>query len=517
MSKNFASILIPALLIAFSLAFQSVTDIGFEGWNDDARYVEAAVQWRDNAPYVGHDHWSLRHSYVLPLAGSMKLFRGEEFALSLPSLCAYLGIIVLTFFAIRPAFGALAGGFCAIVLAITPIFAVTADAAMVWQVELLLVLISFWLLWYARDSEHAAWLALLAGVFAGLALLSRASSGAYIVGLGILFLVGLGPARRHYLIAALGCLAVLSVDVLYFKIMTDDWLYRLKIITNHGKFTVVTHATETIDLQLLEPNARHLLRGPRNNYSEYALLDINDYVNPYLMLIVHYYYGATYWLGAAGVLSMRRIRERLTIGKPAHQLLAALLVLAATWYLVGLYVLALRPHPRYWGLTSYVAALFAGLLFAWLWQQGRRGVVALVLAAVLVTHLLLVEMNASSVMSHRWLADYVKQTGHTVHMEAESWRHGQVYFSLVREVGDRLRPLPDPEATRIWVNLADELPDIITENPEQWALVWERRSRVTWLGRLLDQLGILQHLPSWHRNRLVTPDADVVLYERKSY
>src|ERR1700752_4137328 len=57
--------------------------VGFTSWlgyigfiaSDDWSYSEAAIGWLEHFPYVGTNHWGLRHAVVLPVALSF-LVRG---------------------------------------------------------------------------------------------------------------------------------------------------------------------------------------------------------------------------------------------------------------------------------------------------------------------------------------------------------------------------------------------------------------------------------------------------------
>lgn len=518
-----------AALLGIAWVFQSVTFIGFEGFNDDSRYIEAAVGWLDKTPFVGETHWAIRHPTVLSIAASFAVFGTGIYAAAIPSLLCYLGLLGVTFWAIRSAAGQTAAIFCTLSAAIIPISAVNADAVFVWPYELLLIACSFFLIWYSGTKEQGALFAVLAGVFAGFAFLTRETTAAYLVGLGILFLLGLGPARKNYFYMAAGWLFVIGLDTAYFGLLVGDWLYRFKISSNHGIFNSATHLGVYVDPKSLSvklpwssPELPQQLegllkkRGGKDTYLEYALVDVGRALSPYLMLWVHYYFGLTYWLGTLGALFVNRIRRNLVTSDYHRLLPLALLIIGVTWFLVGTYLLNLRPHPRYWGLSTYVAAILGGLWLAWLWSLGRRILIYVVVGAVFIGHLFLVEMNDSSLVYARSLSEYVKQEQKVVHVSRGNWKSAKTYFTSIEGVGDLVKPLPDPMAVRILVDDDAALPKPIAAAPASWCKIWERKSRTTWMGQLFDLVGILKFLPEKFRRPLVAPEANLSIYERGS-
>src|ERR1700741_1537264 len=67
--------------------------VGFTSWlgyvgfiaSDDGSYSEAAIGWLDHFPYVGINHWGLRHAVVLPVALSFLVSGINEVSMILPT------------------------------------------------------------------------------------------------------------------------------------------------------------------------------------------------------------------------------------------------------------------------------------------------------------------------------------------------------------------------------------------------------------------------------------------------
>src|SRR5262245_58740797 len=58
--------------------------VGYVG-SDDHSYARGALGWINEFPYVGKDHWTLRHTVVIPVALGFVIFGFREISLALPS------------------------------------------------------------------------------------------------------------------------------------------------------------------------------------------------------------------------------------------------------------------------------------------------------------------------------------------------------------------------------------------------------------------------------------------------
>ena len=79
--------------------------VGFTSWlgytgfiaSDDWSYSEAAIGWLDHFPYVGTNHWGLRHAVVLPVALSFLLSGINEVSMILPTRVYLVLLVLLTY------------------------------------------------------------------------------------------------------------------------------------------------------------------------------------------------------------------------------------------------------------------------------------------------------------------------------------------------------------------------------------------------------------------------------------
>ena len=81
--------------------------VGYQG-HDDASYAAAAMDWVQNFPAVGVDHWALRYPLVVPTAGIITLFGPSVWALAAVNVAAYTAFLLVTYLAVRHWFGWLA-------------------------------------------------------------------------------------------------------------------------------------------------------------------------------------------------------------------------------------------------------------------------------------------------------------------------------------------------------------------------------------------------------------------------
>ena len=80
-----------SILLLSMLAFFWV---GFLG-SDDALYWRGASGWLNHFPYLGGDHWTLRHTLVVPMALARLIFGNSAASLALPTILYAEGTIAI--------------------------------------------------------------------------------------------------------------------------------------------------------------------------------------------------------------------------------------------------------------------------------------------------------------------------------------------------------------------------------------------------------------------------------------
>src|SRR5689334_4468096 len=90
--------ILPLLIIlVMGTVLMSLAWVGYVG-SDDHSYAEGALGWLSHFPYVGDDHWTLRHTVVIPLAAALGLFGMHEINLGLPSALLFLATLAVNYY-----------------------------------------------------------------------------------------------------------------------------------------------------------------------------------------------------------------------------------------------------------------------------------------------------------------------------------------------------------------------------------------------------------------------------------
>ena len=385
--------------------------VGFQS-SDDASYLEAGLRWIDHFPYVGDSHWSLRHPVALPIAAAVTLFGVREIAVSLPAILYFVGTFAVNiFFASRfiglaPAVGG------TLLLATLPGFVVLATYMNADLVELFYMTVAFWTFVHAVEHPDRRWPLVGSGAAAGLGFLTRETSAAFVIFVGLLFLFRPMMPRRNYFVIGAAFAAVIGVEWAYLTLMTGDPLYRLHIDREH----------DTIDraAELAWSRQRGSLIDAEGNVS------VSIWLDPFLNLLITQKYGLLFWAGIPAAV--------LLLARPAPPVrttaLRLMLLFATLWFAFVAFSPKLYLVPRYLVVTASFFALAAGWGLAEAWRAGRRLDVVVVAAALLAVNLvaLMVE-NVNPRFAERRLVDVVlSHPGETVFTDPNTERHADHFL-----------------------------------------------------------------------------------------
>ncbi len=160
-----AILMVAALLLPFF-------HVGFQA-SDDAGYLGGALGWLERFPYVGHSHWTLRHTITLPVAASVSLFGLSELSVSLPNVVYFALFLVVNTIAAGRVLGLGTALISGLLLATMPGFLVVATYLSPDIPELFYLSIAFWafVIGCRRPESLAPWL--ICGVAWALAFLNR--------------------------------------------------------------------------------------------------------------------------------------------------------------------------------------------------------------------------------------------------------------------------------------------------------------------------------------------------------
>jgi 4-amino-4-deoxy-L-arabinose transferase-like glycosyltransferase len=338
-----------ALDVAFLVALVGFTSwLGYVGFiaSDDGSYSEAAIGWLDHFPYVGINHWGLRHTVVLPVALSFWLGGINELTMMLPTKVYLLLLILLTYGCLSRLVERRTALLASALLALTPIVILPSSPSDD-LVECFFVVASFWAFYFGSGARTSPALLLLSGICAGLAFVTRETSAIIALFYGILFLVGLRLPRAYFFLIAGGFLAVLAIDTVYLASVTGDPLYRF-----HISIGAVTSDNP------LDPKSAAAL--PVQDGLDFAgLIAAPRLIQPILMLFTAHTFGPIFFLVIPAGLWLWKNRG---LRETQFEIARLWGFLGLIWFLTLSYVLiVLYVDPRYFSVTVYCALLIVAL------------------------------------------------------------------------------------------------------------------------------------------------------------
>ena len=128
--------------------------LGYVGFiaSDDEYYSSAAIGWLDHFPYVGTNHWGLRHAVALPVALSFWLGGINELSMMLPLKAYLLLLMLLTYACLARLVERETALLASALIALTPIFALPSSISDD-VVECFFVAASFWAFYFGSETR----------------------------------------------------------------------------------------------------------------------------------------------------------------------------------------------------------------------------------------------------------------------------------------------------------------------------------------------------------------------------
>ncbi len=487
-------------IVAAAALWQAVF-VGFLA-SDDGSYLLAARHWLHDFPFVGNDHWSLRHTVVLPLAAIIALFGEGEHVIALEGLIYQVGILVVAgYFVLRVA-GPMAAVAVIAALASLPVLAIQSTIVNDDLAELFFVALSLWLFLSAVEHGGRTSPLLGAGAAAGLAMISRESSAALLLAYGILFLSGFGMARWRYWLMAGPFLVIELGEMLYYGFFVGDPFHRIRVLLD------VVQLDQSVSLPTIGFDRRGVLR-------------VGPIVDPFIMVFSRIDFGLIfYWAIPAVLWVFTARRERGAPSRTARVMLLA----GVTW--LAFNAVALRTSgalPRYYAMTAYAAAVVAAIWFgqvAWP-RRPRRALagLALVLAGNAAGLYL---ANKDPLFGPHALAAYLATSDvPRVTIDPELAARSEILLKWSGE-WDRVSTAP-PQAGDLvfhdpWIfdqpwQLTPKTAASAAFAPKpNWQLYWRREEDRKYIGVLVERLGLDRFLPAPILSRLNRPRPPVTIY-----
>lgn len=468
--------------------------IGYHGV-DDLPYAIAANEWITQGPHVGTNHWALRYPHILPIGLSFAAFGVTDFSLVLPTIVYFLGLVVMTYLAMRRLVSRAAAFVAALLVATTPGFANGASVANPELAEVFFVSLSVWLFLLAHARQATGGILFVAGLAAGLAWLTRETAAGLLIVYFLCFLLRYRYPRSQYLLLAAGFICVVGLETLVLGFYTGDPLYRLHTDLAH------VECTPPDAVLLVRNEGQHWLTVPLR-----ILAGDGNHILIYLVAIG----GAVIVFATPRLSQQQRIIVLIFIGLGLLHL-----------FLVG-YVLGLR-LTRYYLVLLYAAVVLIGIGLT-VTLEARRFrplLVVIVIAIVLSSLVTLVVKSGDRMFGARTVAAYVMDHGSVVYTNRNT-RAAATFFLLEHPELTRLIRSDSPpygalyfyDAARyLRVNLTGRGADAVANrHPERWTEIRRADPNPTVGQRLVDGLKLQNILPAKTAAWMQTRRAPVMIY-----
>lgn len=510
----FPAIAALAVLVAIVLGW-----VGFYG-SDDLSYAAGGYGWLNDFPYVGVNHWTLRHTIVIPMAAFFGIFGISEFTLVLPVTLQYLALLALVFWLMQRYFDAYAACIAVLLLGTLPLTAVAASTVVPDFAEVLFCLLSLALFYEATRCERRTALLLLAGVAAGFGWLTRETVVFFLMTYGVLFLAGYGIPRRQYFIMAGGFLAVVGLEFLYFAVQTGNPLYRIHTdLATHLGGDIIGSEKTASGLERALTKVEGELYGPLSRTGSFS---VSRFLDPILVILANQEFMLLYYLAAPAAV-WAAIKPPFDGG--GGRMLAVFGLAGAIWFVCLYLQIGMTLLPRYYLLPTVVLIMvFAAWLRIYLWEH-LPGVTAALLAAIFASHLLGIYIdNRNPIFGERALVEYLKQTDEIVYTDPETARRGGFLYKLAG-VENRVVAAPPKAGQPFFYNPAYVAFGSMAQNRQKlieqlsgykpregWPIIWHKEPDRRHIGAVIDFLGLQARLPAEIYRRLVTPNFPVAVY-----
>lgn len=455
-----------ALLILLML-FLSACAIYWSGLgaNDSGRYVQTALFWGEDAPYLARSHWGLRHLIVLPVAASFALFGPGEFTAAIPNLLYAAALVGISYWFARRHFGDMAGFVLAAFVAVSAAFVDAQLELSVHGVTAFFTILAFWLFLEALRAPNARTLAALSGVVGAGAWLCT-ETAIFIPGAFLAFVLLSRRQLNAGLIAATGFAGVILLEMAFYALVAGNPFYRYEIDLGHdngrGVATVLTEPSK--GGVFLGRTIHHLFSDPTTT--------------PFLIL------AALAWLHQGF--------RRYALSDPRRLALALFAIGAAISFLSSTVLFNLK-SPHYYSLLHYFALLSLAAFVGWLAASGRARFAAAGAASLLMLNFAIVDFRTyGDKYEARQLAGHIVKAGATVVTDPKTAARSRTLLRLYgydpEEASERVRSInqyPHGLCGEVFVATPIGAAPAITPMPD-WRMITEYEPRSTpWTHALL--------------------------------
>lgn len=427
-----ATTLAPMLWGLASVAFLlGVVLLSWTGYteSDDSLYAEAAWNWAQHFPFLGINHWGLRHAIVLPMALLFRLFGRNETTLEAPMLLYYAALLVLTFAAVRRIGGWQAALIAAVLLGAMPTLATTTSVVVDDVPETFFVMASLWA-FYSGTRNARVGLLVLSGAMAGLGFITRETTSAVLIAYGVLFLMNYGGSRLAYVWMGVGFVLVVGIDTAWLWAASGDPLYRLHIslLGVHGDNPSMAAQFQTAP-----------------GLDRFGDIAAPRWLQAFLILFVGQHYGLLFWAMVPAAIMLAAQRQ----DTPTRRITRLFGLVALVWFVVLSYVFFfLWILPRYQLVTAVLLVVPLSLVLARMAGRGRALLAGLIVLAILASDVVLIALtDRDPLWAERTLVSYAQNHAATVQTDPGTLR-GAEWLLQVSGIAGRVRAAaPEPGQT----------------------------------------------------------------------
>ena len=447
------------LLAAASVLFLGMLNVFWVGFlgSDDVSYWEGSTGWLHHFPYLGGDHWTLRHALVVPIALFRLIFGNNSVSLFLPTILYAEGLIAVIGIWTWRSSGASATIAALLFVVTYPQVIIYSSTADIDVIELFFVFCAFFLLGSVITNARSAPATdgalsapdrrrlIIAGGFLGFGLLSRETAAFAIVAVTILCLTQYGLARKYYLLVLVGLTAVVGLEMLYLWGQSGHLFYRYSLDAHHD--SNINRWTD---------------QGA-------AIPIVNPAVDPFTMLFLNHNFGLVSWVALPlSIWLFRRDdlqeRERTLIVLLGTLALAWTVLSAALWKSLVLI-------PRYYVLPSVCILVLAGLALGRMWHDGRRWLPCMLGVLLVSSNLIALSLDNRNVMFAEYkLVELAVQRNYTIYADQHTLHRAELLLDWAN-VRKRVTADPVRRGDLVFINPMRPYPGLVPA--KDWKIIYE--------------------------------------------
>ncbi len=518
--ENAASLLLLAL---FAVAMMAFGWIGYYG-SDDMSYAAGGHGWLTDFPYVGVNHWTLRHTVLIPMALAILVGGISEFTLVLGTSLYFIALLLAVYTVVARHFDRNTGLLAGFLTATLPLMATQSTVVVPDFAEVFFAFVSLALFFEATRSEHPVRLLALAGLAAGFGWLTRETVVFFLFTYGVLFLFGFAIPRRLYFVMAGAFVAVMGTEFLYFTIMEGNPLYRISVdFATHLKVDVSSLGSITDRMASTAGRIEGDLIG---NLSRTGSLSVNRFLDPILVVLANQEFMFFYYIAAPAAIWTAFTHE----GSEEQRIflkifgLTGLIWILFLWLQIGMTLL-----PRYFMLPIVmIIILFSVWIREVVWRR-HPAIACGIIGFLFLTNLMGIYIdNSNPLYAERVLVEFLTQTDEVVHTDPETARRGGFLYR-VAGVENRIKAAKPESGVMFFANpkytvqglmvggnkhkRIEGLKKMAPYQPDKsWTMLWRKAEDRRLLDSLLEMLGLRALIPEEIYRRLNNPNAAVAMY-----